>query len=510
MAPSRTSHLHRFCDASSVRRARRAPLGDGAHSVDDAANNICRRLRDISGYVRRGKWVVTSCWSARAGASTRWRGSSRRARCASAIIVAPGNPGIAARGEDARACRSRPTPCPSWWPLARASARTWWCAAPRRRWPRGWATPMRAAGMRVLRPVARRRRDRGLEGLRQAADGATPACRPRRSASSTTSPRPTRSSTRSRAPVVVKADGLAAGKGVVVTVDAGRGEGGRARDAGRPRLRRRRRARGHRGAAHRPRGLDDGAVRRRRASRCCAPSEDHKAVGDGDVGPEHRRHGDATRRRALVDDALTQRIVETIFVPTVRALAAAGRPFRGLLYGGLMLTPDRGPMVIEWNCRFGDPETQSVLVRMEDDLLPVAGRRRARARCPPAQPRWRARRRACAWCWRRPATRRKPRAGDAIAGAAGLDAAERRAGVPRGHAPVDARRRPGAAGDVGRARAGRHRARRRSRRRRARARTARSRGIHFAGMHFRRDIGCARRDDDHERNEQGERRRRRS
>ena len=51
-------------------------------------------------------------------------------------------------------------------------------------------------------------------------------------------------------------------------------------------------------------------------------------------------------------------------------MAAAGRPFQGLLYGGLMLTPDRGPMVIEWNCRFGDPETQSVLMRLDEDLLP--------------------------------------------------------------------------------------------------------------------------------------------
>jgi phosphoribosylamine--glycine ligase len=51
-------------------------------------------------------------------------------------------------------------------------------------------------------------------------------------------------------------------------------------------------------------------------------------------------------------------------------MAAMGRPFRGLLYGGLMLTPDRGPMVIEWNCRFGDPETQAVVPRMQDDLLP--------------------------------------------------------------------------------------------------------------------------------------------
>ncbi|HEX7598825.1 MAG TPA: phosphoribosylglycinamide synthetase C domain-containing protein, partial [Polyangia bacterium] len=72
----------------------------------------------------------------------------------------------------------------------------------------------------------------------------------------------------------------------------------------------------------------------------------------------------------LVDDALTERIARTIFAPTVAAMAEMGRPFRGLLYGGLMLTPDRGPMVIEWNCRFGDPETQAVLPRMEDDLVP--------------------------------------------------------------------------------------------------------------------------------------------
>ncbi len=120
-----------------------------------------------------------------------------------------------------------------------------------------------------------------------------------------------------------------------------------------------------------------------------------RVVGGSQGGPrrrrraEHRRHGDRTRRRRWSTTALAQRIVETLFVPTVRALAEAGRPFRGLLYGGLMLTPDRGPMVIEWNCRFGDPETQSVLMRLDEDLLPwlagaargsAAGRaRRARA-----------------------------------------------------------------------------------------------------------------------------------
>ncbi len=100
-----------------------------------------------------------------------------------------------------------------------------------------------------------------------------------------------------------------------------------------------------------------------------ASSEDHKAVGDGDVGPNTGGMGTVSPS-ALIDDAAAQQILATLFVPTVRALSEAGRPFRGLLYGGLMLTPDRGPMVIEWNCRFGDPETQSVLMRFEGDLLP--------------------------------------------------------------------------------------------------------------------------------------------
>ncbi len=99
-----------------------------------------------------------------------------------------------------------------------------------------------------------------------------------------------------------------------------------------------------------------------------ASAEDHKAVGDGDQGPNTGGMG-AYSPSPLVDEAMERRIVRNIFAPTVRALAEAGRPFRGLLYGGLMLT-ERGPMVIEWNCRFGDPETQALLVRMEDDIVP--------------------------------------------------------------------------------------------------------------------------------------------
>jgi phosphoribosylamine--glycine ligase len=99
-----------------------------------------------------------------------------------------------------------------------------------------------------------------------------------------------------------------------------------------------------------------------------ASSEDHKAVLDGDRGPNTGGMG-AYSPSPLVDAALTETIARKIFAPLVAAMAEQGRPFRGLLYGGLMLTA-RGPMVIEWNCRFGDPETQAVLPRMAEDLLP--------------------------------------------------------------------------------------------------------------------------------------------
>jgi phosphoribosylamine--glycine ligase len=98
-------------------------------------------------------------------------------------------------------------------------------------------------------------------------------------------------------------------------------------------------------------------------------AEDHKAVRDGDQGPNTGGMG-AYSPSPLVDTALKTKIANEIFAPTVAAMAKLGRPFRGLLYGGLILTADRGPMVIEWNCRFGDPETQVVLPRMAEDLLP--------------------------------------------------------------------------------------------------------------------------------------------
>ncbi len=100
-----------------------------------------------------------------------------------------------------------------------------------------------------------------------------------------------------------------------------------------------------------------------------AASMDHKRAFDGDRGPNTGGMG-AIAPNPYYTEAVAETCMERIFLPTIRAMAAEGRPFRGCLYFGLMLTPE-GPKVIEYNCRFGDPETQVVLPLLESDLLMV-------------------------------------------------------------------------------------------------------------------------------------------
>ncbi|CAN5796165.1 phosphoribosylamine--glycine ligase [soil metagenome] len=97
------------------------------------------------------------------------------------------------------------------------------------------------------------------------------------------------------------------------------------------------------------------------------PAQDHKRIGEGETGPNNGGMG-AYAPVSLATPALMQRIAREILEPTIAALAAEDRPFRGLLYAGLMLTPD-GPKVVEFNCRFGDPETQVVIPLLESSLL---------------------------------------------------------------------------------------------------------------------------------------------
>ena len=98
-------------------------------------------------------------------------------------------------------------------------------------------------------------------------------------------------------------------------------------------------------------------------------SMDHKRVGDGDVGPNTGGMGTIAPNPCYTPD-VAERCMKEIFLPTIKAMNAEGCPFKGCLYFGLMVTKD-GPKVIEYNCRFGDPETQVVLPLLESDLLTV-------------------------------------------------------------------------------------------------------------------------------------------
>ena len=100
-----------------------------------------------------------------------------------------------------------------------------------------------------------------------------------------------------------------------------------------------------------------------------ASAQDHKRVGDGDTGPNTGGMG-AYSPCALGTPALHRRVMEEIINPTVAAMQREGRPFTGVLYAGLMIT-EEGPKLIEYNVRFGDPETQVLMLRLKSDLLPA-------------------------------------------------------------------------------------------------------------------------------------------
>lgn len=173
------------------------------------------------------------------------------------------------------------------------------------------------------------------------------------------------------APIVIKADGLAAGKGVVVakTLDEA-----------------------HRAVDDVFEGVTpDGSVRLvieafmagEEASFICvcdgktalafASSQDHKTRDDGDKGPNTGGMG-AYSPAPVVDEIVHARAMERIILPTLRGMAAEGMSFTGFLYAGLMIDPEGNPRVVEFNCRFGDPEAQPVLSRLQTDLVEICQR----------------------------------------------------------------------------------------------------------------------------------------
>jgi len=169
------------------------------------------------------------------------------------------------------------------------------------------------------------------------------------------------------APIVVKADGLAAGKGVVVagTIEEAEAAIDMMFDGGL----------GERaweiviedclvGEEASFFALCDGDTALPMAS-----AQDHKRVGDGDTGPNTGGMG-AYSPAPIMTPEMSQRVMDEIVLPTVAALKKAGAPYKGVLYAGLMITKD-GPQLIEYNVRFGDPECQVLMLRMMSDLVPA-------------------------------------------------------------------------------------------------------------------------------------------
>ncbi len=169
-------------------------------------------------------------------------------------------------------------------------------------------------------------------------------------------------------PIVVKADGLAAGKGVIVCDNRQQALEAVDRIA-------RQKVFGEAGnqlvIEERLHGEEASvlAITDGQTIVTLPPAQDHKRAKDGDQGPNTGGMG-AYCPTPLVDDAMLHAIEEQILVPTVHAMKRSRRPFRGVLYAGLMIT-NQGPKILEYNVRFGDPETQPLLMRLKTDLLDV-------------------------------------------------------------------------------------------------------------------------------------------
>ncbi|CAB5707665.1 phosphoribosylamine--glycine ligase [Aeromonas dhakensis] len=169
------------------------------------------------------------------------------------------------------------------------------------------------------------------------------------------------------APIVIKADGLAAGKGVIVAMTLSEAE-----EAVRDMLSGN--AFGDAGA----RVVIEEFLEGEEASFIVmvdgehvlpmATSQDHKRVGDGDTGLNTGGMG-AYSPAPVVTDEVHRKVMERVIMPTVRGMAAEGNVYTGFLYAGLMIDGQGNPKVIEFNCRFGDPETQPIMLRMRSDLV---------------------------------------------------------------------------------------------------------------------------------------------
>ncbi|MDB4930226.1 MAG: purD, partial [Myxococcaceae bacterium] len=279
-----------------------------------------------------------------------------------ALVAAPGNPGIA------RVARCVPVGVADVDGLVAAAVEMradLVVIGPEGPLVAGLADRLRAAGIRAFGPSAAAARLEGSKGFLKdlCARHGIPTAAYRRFTDADEASAYVRAH---GAPVVVKVDGLAAGKGVVVATTVGEAlgavdemlRGGRFGEAGRSVV------------------IEDFlvgpemsffAIADGTSARFFATAMDYKRLGDGDLGPNTGGMG-AITPHPLETPALVEQVMATIIAPTMAAMRAEGAPFEGVLYAGLMLT-ERGPMLLEYNVRFGDPECQALMVRLGSDLV---------------------------------------------------------------------------------------------------------------------------------------------
>ena len=283
----------------------------------------------------------------------------------SEVIVAPGNAGTATEA----GCRNAPvavSDLDGLLQLARDEGVALTVVGPEGPLVAGVVDRFRAAGLRVFGPSAAAAQ---LEGSKAYAKDFLARHRiPTAFYSVFTQVEPAMAYVREKgAPIVVKADGLAAGKGVIVAMTLAEAE-----DAVRDMLSGN--AFGEAGARVVIEEFLEGeeasfiSMVDGRTALPMATSQDHKRVGDGDTGPNTGGMG-AYSPAPVVTDAVHARVMAEVVNPTVAGMIADGIPFTGFLYAGLMIDASGAPKVIEFNVRFGDPETQPVMLRLQSDLV---------------------------------------------------------------------------------------------------------------------------------------------
>ena len=169
------------------------------------------------------------------------------------------------------------------------------------------------------------------------------------------------------APIVIKADGLAAGKGVIVAMTLDEAEAAVTDMLS-----------GNKFGSAGARVVIEEFLDGEEASFICmvdgvnalamATSQDHKRIGDADTGPNTGGMG-AYSPAPVVTPEVHARVMREVIMPTVQGMAAEGHPYTGFLYAGLMIDATGAPKVIEFNCRFGDPETQPIMMRLQSSLV---------------------------------------------------------------------------------------------------------------------------------------------